>query len=189
MRYIMLLALMMLPATLWAGSMKLDGTASDINFVSVKKESVAEVHHFTALSGSIEGKAGFLLIDLASIESGIDIRNERMRSMLFEVARFSSASIKADLSAIAYDNLKAGERISATLPLALNLHGVRQTLAAEVDVVKLGDERLLVASRQPVIVKAGDFEMEGGIEALRQVANLPGIARVVPVNFHLIFTR
>jgi hypothetical protein len=40
-----------------------------------------------------------------------------------------------------------------------------------------------------VLVNAADFGMEGGIEALRNVAGLNAISSVVPVSMQLKFER
>ncbi|PJA31516.1 MAG: YceI family protein [Zetaproteobacteria bacterium CG_4_9_14_3_um_filter_53_7] len=188
MKKLCMLLLMLLPATAWAGSWTLDAGNSDINFVSVKKDTVAEVHHFTALSGSAKDGSASVVIDLASVESGIAIRNERMKSMLFDVAQFATATITADISAVETSKLKVGEMVTATVPVSLDLHGFKQELKADVTVIALNDG-LLVTSRSPVIVKAADFGLVAGIEALRDAAKLPSIAQSVPVSFHLRFTH
>jgi len=187
MKKLLILLAMFLPATVWAGGWSLDGGASDINFVSVKKGKIAEVHHFTGLNGSIEGNRASVSIDLSTVESGIGIRNKRMKSMLFEVASFASALIAADLTGINHKTLKVGETLSATVPLRLDLHGVKRELSAQILVIALADNRLLITSREPVIVKAADYGLDAGIEALRQVARLPSITQVVPVSFQLQF--
>ncbi|NWF35192.1 YceI family protein [Mariprofundus sp. KV] len=184
----MLLFLMMVPAAAWSGEWLLDGNRSDVNFVSVKKESVAEVHHFNGLSGVIQEHHAEIAIDLSSIESGIAIRNQRMQSMLFEVSRFASAKISVDLSGVNYEALKVGESVTLQLPLLLDLHGIKRPVVADVQLIAVADG-LLVTSRQPVIVKAAEFGLDGGIEALRQIASLPSIAHAVPVFFHLQFIR
>lgn len=184
----MLLFLMMVPAVVWSGEWQLDGNRSDVNFVSVKKESVAEVHHFKKLSGTIQEHHAEIVIDLGSVESGIAIRNQRMQSMLFEVSRFASAKVSVDLSGVNYEALKLGESVTLQLPLLLDLHGIKRTAVADVQLIAVAGG-LLVTSRRPVIVKASDFGLDGGIEALRQVASLPSIAQAVPVSFHLQFIR
>ena len=189
MKKIWMLIFMLLPATAWAGDWTLDGGGSDINFVSVKKGTVAEVHHFTRLTGSVKGENATVVIDLTSVETGIGIRNERMKSMLFEVARFASAAITADLSSIDFHALKAGGSLSTAVPLTLDLHGVSKDLSVQVRVTALAGDKLLVTSREPVIVKATDFGLAGGVEALREVAKLSSIAQAVPVSFHLQFIR
>jgi polyisoprenoid-binding protein YceI len=183
-----LLALLLLPATAWAGGLKLDNAMSVVSFVSVKKASVGEVHHFTRISGKADAHQASVRIDLASVDTGIDIRNQRMRSMLFDVARFPSATIRADIAALDVQGLKPGGHVTGALTLHVDLHGVSKSLPATVTVVRLGDGGLLVSSRAPIIVNAADFGLEKGIEALRQVAKLPSIATAVPVSFELYFS-
>ncbi|NWF38293.1 YceI family protein [Mariprofundus sp. NF] len=188
MKKLFMLILMLLPATAWAEGWTLDVNHSDVNFVSVKKGSVAEVHHFKGLSGTIKERSAEISIDLSTVESGISIRNERMRSMLFEVGQFASATVSVDLSTVNYEALKAGDTVAVQLPMLLNLHGMKKPVVADVQIIVLSD-KLLVTSRQPVIVKAADFGLDAGIEALRQIAKLPSIAQAVPVSFHLQFIR
>jgi hypothetical protein len=40
-----------------------------------------------------------------------------------------------------------------------------------------------------VIVDASDYELAAGVEALREVVQLPSISETVPVTFALTFTR
>ncbi|HKI61344.1 MAG TPA: YceI family protein [Mariprofundaceae bacterium] len=187
MKKVWMLLLLLAPMTAWAGDLMLDNGSSAVSFVSVKKGSVGEVHHFTRLSGEAGAHEASVMIDLASVESGIDIRNERMRSLLFNVAKFASATIRADISSMDVQNLKAGEQKSGSLMVEVALHGVVKQLPASVSVVRLKDGGLLVNSRAPVIVKAADFGLDSGIEALRHVAKLPSIATAVPVTFELHF--
>ena len=64
---------------------------SNLSYVSIKKDHVAELNHFSRnednvipLSGSIKSDGTALLkIDLNSVESAIDIRNSRLLSFLF----------------------------------------------------------------------------------------------------------
>lgn len=186
MKKICLLLFMLLPATAMAEGWTLDSAGSNLNAVSVKSGSVAEIHHFNGLTGLATGKHASVVIDLASIESGIDIRNERMRSMLFDVSRFATATITADIAQLNVRQLKAGQSIAATVPVSLDLHGIKRELSAEITVTAMQDG-LLVTSRMPVIVQAVDFDLTAGIEALRKVAGLPAIAQAVPVSFQLYF--
>lgn len=186
MKKLCMLLFMLLPATVCAGEWTLNGKSSDITAVSVKKGVVAEVHHFTGLTGTIKDNKAIIAIDLTSVESGIDIRNQRMKTMLFEVASFATATISADIAALDTSGLKAGGSMEATVPVSLDLHGFNKELKAEITVVALNDG-LLVVSRSPVIVKAADFGLVAGIEALRAIAKLPSIAQSVPVSFQLYF--
>ena len=63
----------------------LDLDNSQLSFVTVKAEHIAEVHSFSRLEGQIDAAGNARIsIDLSSVETGIAIRNERMQSMLFE---------------------------------------------------------------------------------------------------------
>ena len=68
--------------------------SSQLNFISTKASHIAEPHTFDLLSGSIADTGRVQLnIDLASVATGIDIRNERMQTMLFNVVTFPQAEI------------------------------------------------------------------------------------------------
>ncbi|MEE4108164.1 MAG: YceI family protein [Halieaceae bacterium] len=165
----------------------LDAERSTVQFLSVKNASVAEVHHFTKVSGGIDddGEAT-VTIDLASVETMIPIRNERMREMLFETARFPEATLSArvpdDL-----DELDAGETTRADLEVSIDLHGKTALYSAAAHVTRLADGSLQVVLAAPVLVKAADFGLEGGVEMLREVAGLKNISTAVPVDATLVF--
>ena len=61
----------------------------------------------------------------------------------------------------------------------------------EVPVVVVGDQgqSLRVVSARPVIVNAGDFGLEAGVTALREIAGLKAISTAVPVSARLVFSR
>jgi len=170
---------------------QLKNDQSTVNFVSIKKSSVGEVHHFKSLSGLIDnGNAKIEIeIDLLGVETNIPIRNERMQSMLFEVSKFTSASITTKIDNSKFDNLKSGEQYEENVDLTVNLHGVTRKIKVAIQVVKLANNSLLVYSEYPVILKASDFGLANGIQALREIAKLPSISTVVPVTFSLIFSK
>ena len=64
----------------------LDGESSRLSFVSTKNANVAEVQRFLVLHGKVdpEGLAQ-VEVELESINSGIPLRDERMRKELFQV--------------------------------------------------------------------------------------------------------
>lgn len=189
MKKIAVLFSMLLPLSAWASDWKLDAADSSLNFVSIKKGSVGEVHHFNTLHGAIKGEQANLVIDLASVETGVAVRNERMQSMLFDVSHFAEATITADISGVNLAALGAGVSVSTTLPLTVNLHGIEKSISADVTVTGLAGGGVLVSSRSPVVIKAADFGLDGGIEALREVAKLDAIASSVPVTFQLRFAH
>lgn len=170
----------------------LNGETSSVHFVSVKKEHIAETHHFKSLSGTINEKGRMIVdIDLASVETGIGIRNQRMQEMLFEVTTFKKAIIKADLSDVLAKHVMQGKasQFTTTQKASLTLHGKVKPIDVELLVSYDGDNTLMASVTKPILVKAKDFDLDGGVMALQKVAGLPGITQVVPVNASLVFTQ
>lgn len=160
--------------------------ASSVHFVSIKKNSIAEVHHFKHITGSIS-KAGVLsaTIDLSGVETGIEIRNTRMQKYLFETEKFATAKVTANVGDIDYQDLKNGQSLSLNTPFTLTLHGKSVTLDADVTITKQADKTLRVVTTQPIILNAKDYGLEAGIAQLMKLAGLNAIATSIPVTFSL----
>lgn len=169
-------------------SWSLDNDASQISFVSVKAGDAGEVHRFTEISGGIaaDGKAS-VTIQLASVDTLIPLRDERMREMLFETELFPTALLSTSIDMDMVQAMEPGESMDMTASLTLDLHDQQIALFAEMIVARLGGHRLMVSSRKPVIVNAASVDLVNGIEALREIANLPSISKAVPVSFVLTF--
>jgi polyisoprenoid-binding protein YceI len=169
---------------------QLDNSDSLISFISTKKTNISEVHHFKELKGSIraDGEAT-VTINLASVDTGIAIRDERMQSLLFQTELFASAEFSATLSNKFLDELVVGESTELMLMGRLSLHGEAQSLQVPTYVTKLSDKKLLVVSIKPVILNVADFALVEGALKLQEIAKLPSISTAVPVNFVLTFTR
>lgn len=180
--------LITLPVSRALADWVLDPGESTLHFVSIKKGAVGEVHAFRKLEGSVSGLgAAVVQVNLDSVDTGVEIRDERMRKMLFETERYPLATLTAKVDANMLKALKPGERRLLPLKFSLKLHGVVRSFEAPVIVTGLADGALAVHSRRPVIVNAADFGLEQGVEALRKVVELPSIAKAVPVTFDLVF--
>ena len=167
----------------------LDNAASTLSFVTVKAEHVAEVHTFDVLSGSIDDAGEVkIAIELASVNTMIQIRNERMQAMLFETNLFPDATItgKVDLEAITAMNPGTSEVMQ--IEIELSLHGASIALTAELMVTRL-ESGVMASTLKPIIVTADSVGLVAGVEALREVAGLPSISRSVPVSFTLVFKQ
>lgn len=167
---------------------ELDNGRSTVNFLSVKNSSIAELHHFKSLTGSIaeDGEAQ-LVIDLDSVETLVPIRNQRMRELLFETVRFPSATLSAQVPEEVLD-IAAGESATTKIDLTLSLHGESKTYAADMLVSRDADGSLQVSTREPMVVAAKDFGLAEGVNTLCEVAGLEAISTAVPVSAHLVFT-
>jgi hypothetical protein len=165
---------------------QIDNANSQLNFVSVKAGDIAEVHKFTQLSGSINAKGDVeVTVHLASVDTRIPLRDERMREFLFETGIFPTASIHGHLELEPYANLDAGESIALPATLQLDLHGKRVAFVADLLVARLSAGRIMVTTRAPILLNTEDFELAAGVLELRELAGLDSISKSVPVNFVL----
>ncbi|WP_439106548.1 YceI family protein [Congregibacter sp.] len=168
-------------------SWELDGERSAVQFMSVKNASVAELHHFRAITGGISDTgAAQVALDLDSVETLVPIRNQRMRELLFETVRFPAALLNAEVPQ-SLTELPIGQSRDTAIEVEVDLHGVKQAYIAEVLVTRLSDGGLQVVISEPIVVKAADFGLDGGIEILREVAGLKSISTAVPVSGQLVF--
>ena len=161
---------------------------SSIHFVSVKKGSIAEAHHFSDFSGVIDHNKATITIKPDSVDTNIGIRDQRVREFLFETGIYPTISITSDVSA-AIATVKKTRNATLDLPARLTLHGVTKEIQLKANLTLSGDDRLTVSSTRPIIIKAADYGMDGGVSKL---ANLVGgimITSAVPVNFVLSFKK
>lgn len=163
-----------------------DSSQSQLNFVSIKKNKVAEVHVFKELSGIYDSQGQFLLqIDLASVDTHNLVRDDRMKQFLFEVNQFSTAKLVAKIDTALIDAIAEGANELLTVNANLELHGVATKLTLDVIVTRLVGAKLSVVSAQPIIINAGDFGLIPGINKLMALAALPSISEAVPVSFYI----
>ena len=176
--------------TALAGDWNVDAAASRVNFVSIKAGELVEAHHFTGVSGKVaaDGMAQ-VTIDLASVETNIDIRNERMREMLFDVANFPDATVSAQIDTASFADLAIGQSAAQTLATTVSLHGAEVVVPADVIVTRVAENRVRVDSTGPLVVSAATFGLDTGLEQLREIAMLDSITGQVPVTFSLTFDK
>lgn len=168
---------------------QLDVESSRLTFVTTKVTNVAEVNRFRSLRGSVSdsGKVQLQVL-LETVDSGIPLRDERLRKQLFEVDKFASAQISAQLDIAPLLSLASGAQMELRLPLTVSLHGHSQAYSSELLVTRLDDRRFQVVTLAPLVLNAEDFGLAEGIAALRQLSGLKNISLAVPVSAVLIFT-
>lgn len=168
---------------------QLNSEKSNVNFITFKKEHVAEINQFERVNATIDNKGKVnLTIDLTSVNTNIQIRDQRINSYLFNTDAFPNATFTSQLdnNAIAELNVGRSERFTVTGKIAL--HGQTQEVSVELVVAKLTENNLLVTSATPLLIHAQDFDLVKGINELKKLANLPSISYTVPVSFVLSFT-
>ena len=167
----------------------LDGESSRLSFVSTKNANVSEVQRFLVLHGKVdpEGLAQ-VEVELESINSGIPLRDERMRKELFQIDRFPDAMITTKIDLRPINDLAPGAQLELRLPLMVDLHGKQHEYQAELLATRLDDRRFQVVTLEPLVINAEDFDLAPGLETLRKMAGLSAISLSVPVGAVLIFT-
>ena len=149
-----------------------------------------ESHRFGTLSGGVsDDGVATLNIDLNSVQTGIDIRNQRLKEMLFNTGQTPTATVAIELgdNLTQVQGLGAGDVMTLAVPAQVQISGETRQLNTQLRVQHLGGQQFLVSSAQPLIITADQFGLEGGVEALRNVAGLNSISIAVPVDFALFF--
>lgn len=159
---------------------------SHLAYGTIKKDTVGEVNSFTRLSGhvSADGMAE-IQIDLASVETNIDIRNERMIEHVFR--KVGTATLTAAFDMDEVSGLAVGQTTVVDAEAALSLAGAEVEFDAEMFVARLSDTTVMVTTNDMVFLGTEDAGLNAGVDKLMELAKLPGITRTVPVTARLIF--
>lgn len=179
-------AAILLAAPAFAESWTLDGSASRLAFGSVKKDVIGEVHSFTGLSGTVADGTANIDIDLGSVETNIDIRNERMVEHVF--ANAATATLVAELDMDALNALPVGDTTVMEVDATLGFLGQELELYTEMLIARLGDDKVMVTTNDMLYVEVEDLGVTPGIDKLMELADLPGITRTVPVTLRFVFS-
>ena len=159
--------------------------ASKVGYVSIKNNVIAEHNYFSGVTGSLNKKGQLKVsIDLSTVETQVDIRNQRMRDLFFEVMQYPEAVVTAQLDMQELAQVESGAPLELVKPFSLSLHGIESTAEAHLRIVSVGG-RAWVSTVRPILISAADFGLEGGVAALRKIAGLEAIAAVVPVSVNL----
>ena len=167
----------------------LDGESSRLSFISTKTPNISEVQRFLVLHGKVDPKGlAQVQVELESVNSGVPLRDERMRKELFEIQTFPEALITTQIDLRPINDLAPGAQLELRLPLTVDLHGKQHTYNAELLATRLDDRRFQVVTLEPLVINAEDFDLAPGLERLRKLADVSAISLSVPVGAVLIFT-
>jgi OmpA-OmpF porin, OOP family len=166
----------------------LNASASRFYMQTAKNNSTIETHQFSGLDGGVSKNGDATLkIDLISVKSGIDVRDVRMRFLLFETFKFPQAEVTASLDMTKLQELVANVRMTYPLKFKLSLHGAERELEAPVNVTRISEKSVSVASAQPIIVRADDFNLGAGVTKLSDAVGGIPIVTATSITFDLIF--
>lgn len=162
---------------------------SSVAFGSIKKDTVGEVHHFEDVSGTVSETGELAVsINLGSVETYIDIRNERMIEHVFKAAD-AKATLAGEVDMEEFDELAIGETTLTDFEGVLSLAGLEADIEAELLVARLSEDRVLVTTANMIMLSTADLGIDAGIDTLMKLAKLPGITRVTPVTVRMVFEK
>ena len=168
----------------------LSASLSHVYMQTEKLEATIERHQFKSVEGSVtrDGDATIKL-DLASLETGIDLRNVRMRFLLFEVFKypFGVITAKLDKSRLQYLTDPKAPVKAYPITLSVNMHGIVNEIQTEVWIARTSDNTVSVSTVNPIVVSAESFGLTKNVAKLVDAVN--GI-RIVPsasITFDLVF--
>ena len=167
----------------------LDGDASELRFLSVKKSKIAETSSFATLSGLIteDGQAQVRVL-LDSVDTKVDLRNVRMRFLFFETFRFPEAIVTTELSPELLTDLHVTRRKEIELPYTFTLRGVTLEKTTDVAVTLINNDRVVVSSITPIAFTLEELDLEEGRMKLQEAANVD-ITPIGVVSFNFVFDR
>lgn len=172
----------------FANGWTLDPEASRLAFASIKSNDTGEVHHFERLSGTVskDGQA-VIRIDLNSIQTQIDIRDERIVEHVFQ--NTPEAVVTASIGMDTLSALSPGESTRTETEATLTVLRTEATLDATLFVARLSETRVLVTTDDMVFLTTDEIGVDGAIDTLQDLAGLSGITRAVPVTLRLMFDQ
>lgn len=184
-----LLGALLVTATPTLAEWKSVDESSQVAFGSIKKNVVGEVHHFSAVSGTVSDDGELkIAIDLSSVETNIDIRNERMATHVFNEGK-ATATISGQIDMEEINALKPGEMTVVEVETQLAFAGSENDVDAEMLVARLSENRVLVTTSDFIMLSTEDLGIDAGVDQLMKLAKLPGITRVTPVAIRMVFYK
>ncbi|MEM7074785.1 MAG: YceI family protein [Pseudomonadota bacterium] len=160
---------------------------SSIAFGSIKNDAIGESHHFSGISGTVGSDGQVKIdIDLTSVETNIDIRNERMLEFVFGDSATATLNAEVDMDDVSA--LEVGDSTVTDAFGTLSLLGADVDVDAPLFVTRLSEDRVLVTTDGMAMLNIADAELTGGIDKLQEIAELDSITRVSPVTLRLFLT-
>jgi polyisoprenoid-binding protein YceI len=190
-RYLLAMTFVSLSHTAFA-AWEVQPEVSSVQFVTTKAGQagvggISEVQKFTQFSGTLSdaGKLEFA-VTLASVQTGFEIRDERLKTMLFKVVETPKATFSADMNSNLIDKLAMGQSSDLEIEGKFTIGGQTKPMKAALRVTRLSATQLQVVTRESLVVNLNDYGMKTGVEALREIMGLNFVASVAPIQLYFL---
>ena len=166
----------------------LNNDNSQLSFVSIKAGNIGEVHKFGQLTGELTTEGQLTVeVELASVDTLIPIRDDRMQQLLFETDIFPKATFTASIDMAEVNAVEVGSSKALDISGDLKIRDRTTSISPKVIVTRIAEGAVLVNTLQPLLLNADAVGLTDGVEKLREIAGLPSISSAVPVTFVLTF--
>ena len=166
----------------------LDAENSNISYGTVKNDMIGENNTFKTISGHLNNDGQIdIEIDLSSIDTLIEIRDGRMRDIVFKVSENATAKLSGEIDLKAYDNQEIGTSRIIETTVSLELVGQKLEHDVKLLVTRLAKNKVMVTPHGVMFIDADDYDLVDAIEILRNLAGLDSIASVISMGFYLTF--
>jgi len=170
------------------GYWALNKEESAFYFSTTKNGDITEQHTIKNVDGEADFSGHFLIrLDLKSVDTGIEIRNERMKEYLFQVDTYPVARVEGSFRLGDLAEIAVGDAEDHDIPFTLTLHGVTQPMSAVIHVSRPEWATVVISPVNPIVIHAADFNLDEGIETLKGLAGLDDISHDVPIDFQWTF--
>lgn len=158
--------------------------------VSVDSAAVLEANTFGEARVAIDADGKISgAIALNSVQTGIEIRDERLRDLVFASVDNAELLISGQVDIAAIDQLAVGEFTTLEQPLKLHFGSHEADATAEFMVTRLADDRLSAISTKPVMVDITGFGVDEGINTLTELSGMGTISMQVPTLINATLTH
>ncbi|WP_135382719.1 YceI family protein [Vibrio tasmaniensis] len=169
-----------------ANDYALDADLSSVSFATIKKQFIVEPASISHLSGALDENGHFdIVIDVSSVDTGVQIRDSRLNDVLFKSAIHPKVKVKGRVDLA---NLKDGP-YNMALPVDVTFWGHTKVIEFPVVILKSNDY-LMVSSSSPVIIGTSDIGIpDNNLIELAEKAGGISISDRVPVTISLMFKK
>jgi polyisoprenoid-binding protein YceI len=116
------------------------------SFLKVKGQGAAPHGSLSLQDGKAQGSFTF---ELASLDTGIDLRNEHMKYKYLEISKYPKATVR-------FQDVPINKQGKQTIPATLELHGIVKKIDLEAEMKPNGEAKTATASFK---IKLTDFEI------------------------------
>jgi len=159
---------------------------SSVSFATIKKQFVVEPATINGLTGNLDDTGKFEInVPVVNIDTGVSIRNERLKSLFFNSALNPTIAISGQFKLATLKN----DVEKAIVPASVSFYGKTKAFNFPVMITK-AKNAITISSYAPVIVKASDFGIP--TENLNKLSATVGglaLSDIIPLSINIVLKK